>query len=258
MADISSDIGSDNKKKKNEFRSSEIDRLKTSLSKEDKLNRNLDNQIDHILSELENQFIIVNRFDYYGNSIPLGAFCYAIPFILLGFYELDIFDKPDEFIFFVFLFFGGLGQVTAGIFEYIKSRTFPTIFYLLYGVYFISYFFLNYKYSTDPIYVDKFSDYLKVFYASWAALSFPIFLGSIRTNIIYLVQNLTACGFFVVKCIGESRDIGVLREKVAGILELITGFASIYLCFSQIINEHFKKNILPTFKLKADNEIDIL
>ncbi len=48
-----------------------------------------------------------------------------------------------------------------------------------------------------------------------------------------------------------------MRGKVAGILELITGFFSLYLGFTQIINEHFKKNILPTIKLKQENEIDI-
>lgn len=94
-------------------------------------------------------------------------------------------------------------------------------------------------------------------YITWAGLSFPIFIGSIRTNLIYLIQNVSVCGFFVVKCIAECHDIPVLREKVAGILELVTGFFSIYLCFSQIINEHFKRSILPTIKLKIQNEIDL-
>ena len=153
------------------------------------------------------------------------------------------------------LFFGGLGQITAGMFEYIKSRTFPTILYLLYGIYFISFFFFKYKYSEESD--DKKRDYLKYFFGTWAGLSFPIFIGSIRTNLIYLIQNVSVCGFFVVKCIAECHDIPVLREKVAGILELVTGFFSIYLCFSQIINEHFKRSILPTIKLKLQNEIDL-
>ena len=62
---------------------------------------------------------------------------------------------------------------------------------------------------------------------------------------------------FIVKCIGIYKDIDIFKELISGILELVTGFLSIYIFFSQIINEHFKKNILPTIKLKTENEIDI-
>ena len=254
MAETSKNSDSENKRNI-DIRPSEIDRLKNSLSKNDNYSKPLDNQIDYLLNKFQEQPIIVTRLDYYGNAIPLGAFCYAVSFILYGFYETKIFKEIDRLIYLVMLFFGGLGQITSGMFEYIKSRTFPTILYLLYGIYFISFFFFKYKYSEESD--DKKRDYLKYFFGTWAGLSFPIFIGSIRTNLIYLIQNVSVCGFFVVKCIAECHDIPVLREKVAGILELVTGFFSIYLCFSQIINEHFKRSILPTIKLKLQNEIDL-
>ena len=238
-------------------RESEIDRLKNSLRKEDNLNKKGDKQIDYLFNKIKNNLIIVNRLDYYGNSIPLGAICYGISFIIYGFYESTIYSTPDKFTYYVLLFFGGLGQLTAGIFEYIKSRTFPTISYLLYGFYFITFFLLNYKYSKDTN-DTTFIDCKKIFFGTWAGLALPIFIGSLKTNIIYLIQNFSVLGFFIVKCIGECKDYKILKGKVAGILELITGFFSIYLCFSQIINQHFKKNILPTIKLKVENEIDIL
>ena len=125
------DISSEKNRRINEIKASEMDRLKTSLSKGEDHNKILDNQIEYLLNKLKEQPIIVNRLDYYGNTIPLGAFCYAVSFILLGFYETKIFEKPDKFTYLVLLFFGGLGQITAGMLEYIKSRTFPTIVYLL-------------------------------------------------------------------------------------------------------------------------------
>ena len=236
---------------------SEIDRLKNSLRKESTPYIKKDKQIDYLFNKLKNSLIIVNRLDYYGNSIPLGALCYGISFIIYGFYESTIYSTPDKFTYLVLLFFGGLGQLTTGIFEYIKSRTFPTILYLLYGFYFLSFFLLNFNYSKDNTDIS-FVDCKKIFFGTWTGLSLPLLIGSLKTNIIYLVQNISVFGFFIVKCIGECKDIKILKEKVAGILELITGFFSIYLCFSQIINQHFKKIILPTIKLKLENEIDIL
>ena len=213
----------------------------------------LDNQIDALLTKLQSTPLIVNRLDYYGNSIPLGAFCFAIPFILFGFYESGVLDKPDSFTFAIILLFGGVGQITAGVFEYIKSRTFPTIVYLVYGLFFVS-FFLSYYYNTD---VFEKVDCKKIFYGTWAGLSFPLVIGSLQTNVIYLLQNLVVFGFFILRCIGECLDIETLNKKVSGILELVTGFLSLYLCFSQILNEHFRRVILPAFPIKKDNEIDL-
>ena len=213
----------------------------------------LDNQIDLFLSKLQNSPLLINRLDYYGNSIPLGAFCFAISFIVYGFYECGVFKEPDAFSFAVLFLFGGIGQITAGIFEYIKSRTFPTVIYLLYGLYFISFFFSFYYYS--DIYKEK--DSRKIFYGTWAGLSFPLVIGSFQTNVVYLLQNIAAFAFFIIRCIGECKDLGILNTTVSGILELVTVFLSLYLCFSQVINEHFRRTILPAFPIKKDNEIDI-
>ena len=213
----------------------------------------LDNQIDLFLSKLENSPLLINRLDYYGNSIPLGAFCFGISFIVYGFYECKVFNKPDAFTFAVLFLFGGIGQITAGIFEYIKSRTFPTMIYLLYGLYFISFFFSFYYYS--DIYQEN--DSRKIFYGTWAGLSFPLVIGSFQTNVVYLLQNIAAFAFFIVRCIGECIPSELLNTTVSGILELVTGFLSLYLCFSQVLNEHFRRTILPAFPIKKDNEIDI-
>ena len=212
-----------------------------------------DEQLDNLLNKLENTPLLVNRLDYYGNSIPLGAFCFGISFILYGFFECKIFSKPDQFTFIILLLFGGIGQITAGCFEFIKSRSYPTVVYLLYGLYFIS-FFLCYYFEDD---IFNIGDCKKIFYGTWAGLSFPLVIASFQSNFVYLLQNLAIFGFFIVRCIGECKNWDVLNGLVSGILELVAGFLSLYLSFSQILNEHFKCTILPAFPLKSDNEIDI-
>jgi succinate-acetate transporter protein len=209
-----------------------------------------DDPIDTLLAKLENSPLIVNRLDYYGNSIPLGAFCFAISFVLYGFYECKVYSKPDSFIYTIILIFGGIGQLTAGVFEYIKARTFPTVVYLLFGLYFISFFLFN-------KYFYHINDCRKIFFGTWAGLTFPVLIGSFKTNVIYILQIASVLGFFIVRCIGECRNYDALNTTVSGILELVTGFLSLYLCFSQVLNEHFRRNILPAFAIQKDNEIDI-
>ena len=216
-----------------------------------KLNPNLENNLyKDLLNKIKNSPVIVNRLDYYPNSIPLGSFCFAVSFILYGFYESKVHESEDNFLYIVIFFFGGIGQLTAGIFEFIKSRTFPATLYITYGLYFLSFFYGN-KYNS------KFTkDAQKVFFGSWAFLSAPLIVYSLRTNIFFLIQNVAAVAFFVIKCIGICGDYSKLKGTVSGILELVAGFSSLYICYGQILNEHFGTTVLPSVPLKQDNEID--
>ena len=93
--------------------------------------RNIKN-IKELLNHLGRSALWVNRLDYYGNSIPIGAFCNAVAFILVGFERVHTFTK-DEFLQGVLLIFGSLGQITCGLLEYIKLRSYSALLYLTLG-----------------------------------------------------------------------------------------------------------------------------
>ena len=229
----------------------DIKESKNGLNTDENKQENSENKVDYILSKLQHTNLVVNQLDYYANSIPLGSFCFAISFILNGLFECQIHKKDDQLLYLVIFMFGGVGQITSGVLEYIKSRTFPSSLYLTYGLYFLSYFFA--KLSGDIIFTDKNQ---AIFYGSWACLSFPIYIGSFKTNIFLSIQNLATIGFFVIKCIGVSYNINALKEIVSGILELVAGFSSLYICFGQILNEHYKFQLFPAIPFMKKNDID--
>lgn len=208
---------------------------------------------DNLLYNINYHTLLVNKLDFYGNSIPLGAFCFAISSIMYGFYECNV-HNGDKFLYIIILLFGGFGQVTAGIFEYIKSRTFPSHLYLLYGIYYICLFVIKYPFSDNSPYNGE---CFAFFFGSWACLTFPLLIGSFHTNIFYLLQTFFVCAFFVVRCIGECYGIKAMIGIVSGILEIINGVISLYICFNQIINETLGFQLLPSFNLQKDNEIDL-
>ena len=209
---------------------------------------------DSLLYNINNYALLVNKLDFYGNSIPLGAFCCAISFIMYGFYECNIHKNNDKFLYIILLLFGGCGQIISGILEYIKGRTFPSNLYLLYGIYFISFFLVKYPYSETPYYSQE---CFQFFYGSWASLTFPLFIGSFHTNLFYLLQTFCICSFFVIRCIGECYDIDSMNGIVSGILEIIIGVISLYICINQIINESVGFQLLPSFCFQKDNDIDL-
>lgn len=219
-------------------------------------------RINKLMAYTGYNILIVNRLDYYGNSIPLGAFCNALTFIIYGFQRANVFKTKDSFLWGIILLYGGLGQATAGILEYVKGRTFTSMLYISYGFYCLSHFayyfcpLLFAKYGIIGINFHEPS--LCAFYGCWTVISIPITIGSIRTNLFYVLQCIATSAFFVLRCFGEGFLRYGLMRQAAGILQIIAGFLSLYICINQLVNEQFRKQFLPAVVLQKDNEIDIV
>lgn len=225
--------------------------------------KNLDN-IKNLLFKLETSVLAINRIDYYANSIPIGAFCNAVAFILFGFTRCHVFSGDmDTFLQGILLIFGALGQITCGLLEYLKVRSYSALLYLTLGFYSLSHFFIE-DYRGDPKSNNK--EYLNIengnreelaiYYGAWFILILPLVLASIRINIFFLIQTTSTCFFFLFRWIGEVSKKKGLYDYTSGIFQLISGFSSLYIFCYQIIDEQWRKEILPVINLNVKNEID--
>lgn len=223
--------------------------------------------IKKLIEKLGITALVVNRLDYYANAIPLGAFCNAIAFILYGFQRCKVLNTNDTFLWGLIFLFGGIGQVTAGFFEFLKGRSFPSTVYLTYGFYCLSHFatyIIPLKFSQYSIIgINQDNCSLAFFYGAWFFISIPIVICSLKTNLFYLLQTLSTTLFFFFRYVGEIKDNDKndflhLRRNVAGIIECISGFISLYICINQLINEQLGRQLLPSFPLALYNEIDLM
>ena len=218
-----------------------------------------------LFAKMGREYLVCHRIDYYGNSIPLGAFSYALAFIIYGFYRCRVYRVNDTFLWAVILLFGGIGQCTAGFLEFCKGRAFPTALYITYGFYCLSHYAsyvipqcFNINHNTSMIY-NYTEDSICAFYCGWVFISFALLLGSIRTNCLYICQCLSAFGFFLLRAVGEGMSSLGTKRTAAGILQVISGFFSLLVCFSQILNnETFYSPLFPTFPTVPNNEIDLM
>ena len=210
-------------------------------------------ELNQLVQSLGWRLINVNRLDYYSNTIPIGAFCNAVAFILFGFQLCDIF-KCDDFLNGVILIFGGLGQITTGILEFIKGRAFPCMVYFTYGLYCLSLFFIKINLFEGINFIDK---DLTPFYSAWMIISIPITISSIKINLFYILHTLLTTAFFVLEVFGNGFDEKKVKEAASGVILSISGFISLYIFLNQIINEAMKFPMLPAIPIKPDNEVDI-
>ena len=223
------------------------------------------NMLESLFKKFGKDPWIFNRLDYYGNSIILGSFCNALAFIIYGFYSCKVYTINDTFLWSVILLFGGLGQITAGFLEYCKNRSFPCTLYLCLGFYCLSHYayyviqpHFNINYNRYMYYTyDQKS--LAAFFAGWTFIAFALLLSSVRSNLLYIIQCATCFAFFLLRAIGEGCGSLGTRRNAAGILEAISGFFSLLICLSQIINNESCYNLcFPTCPMSPDNEIDML
>jgi succinate-acetate transporter protein len=218
-------------------------------TKEDKSNIQ---QIKQLVDSLGYSLIDINRLDYYSNTIPLGAFCNAVAFILYGFEQCHVFHNQN-FLEGVLLIFGGIGQITTGLLEFIKARAFPSSLYFTYGFFCLSLYIIK----INLFKLDKAKADMSAFYGAWMIISIPITISSIKINFFYILQTFLTTAFFVIEVIGEGFDEIKLRENTGGIILSIAGFISLYIFLTQIINESMKFPLLPAIPIKPNNEVDI-
>ena len=218
-----------------------------------------------LLGKFGHDILTWNQLDYYGNAIPLGSFCYALAFITYGFYRCKVYRVNDSFLWAVILLFGGIGQCTAGFLEWCKGRSFVTALYLTYGFYCLS----HYAYYIIPewFYINRNQSMLYnfsenaicAFYSAMVVISFGILLASTRTNLLYILQCITAFVFFLLRAVGEGSGSLGTKRNAAGILQVISGFFSLLICISQLLNnEAFHRPCFPTCPMSPYNEVDVM
>ena len=215
--------------------------------------------IKELLYKLERTPLFVNRLDYFGNAIPIGAFSFAITFIIFGFYQVNAYDDTNKlFLSGIILFFGGLGQITAGLLEYLKVRSYTALLYLTLGFFCFSDWFIEgsyYLYSNNKRIVGGHEE--KAFYfGAWFFIMLPLVIASLKTNIFFFAQTGSTCIFFLLRWIGEAADKKGLYETASGVFQIIAGIVSFYIFCYQIIDEEWRKEILPVLAIDKENDID--
>lgn len=212
----------------------------------------------HLFDKLRRSILYLIRVEVYGNMIPLGSFCFAITFIIYGFYRCKVFTINETFIWAMIFYFGAIGQLTAGFLEYIrKNRTFPATVYTVFGGYCLSHYYLyminKYNLGNSMTYQHH-QGSVCAFYSAWLVITFAVLIASVKTNLFYILQLLCTFVAFLLRAIGEGTGSLGTKRNAAGILQVIAGFFSLIIFMSQVLNkEIFQRPVFPTMPMGTNN-----
>ena len=174
------------------------------------------------------------------NPGPLGLLGFGMTTILLNIHNAG-FLPLSIVIIAMGIAMGGLAQIIAGIRELVQGNTFAGTAFTAYGLFWWSLvlIWVNPFGSTaaDPI---SMGFYLLL----WGIFTFVMFIGTLKHNRATQVVFGSLTILFLLLALGDfTGNHGI--TTIAGFEGIFCGASAIYSAAGQILNEEYKKTILP-------------
>jgi succinate-acetate transporter protein len=145
------------------------------------------------------------------------------------------------------LFYGGLAQLLAGMWEFRKGNTFGATAFTSYGAFWLSYAIFA-KFIAPGLPASTAHQAAGLYLLIWAVFTVYMVVAALKVNGAVLGVFVALAVTFVVLAIGQFADsTGV--GKVGGWLGLITAVLAWYASFAVVTNATWKRAVLPTWPL---------
>ncbi len=185
------------------------------------------------------------------NPAPLGLIGFGMTTVLLNLRTAGIIPAETSLavIFAMGIFYGGMAQIFAGVMEFKKGNTFGMVAFLSYGLFWMTFVFLNLFSSFDPAWTaaaDKAS--MSAYLVCWGIFTFLMFFGTLKTNrVLQFVFLSLAILFFLLAIADGLTFIGnpaaPIIGTIAGYEGIVCGASAFYLAMAEV-------NGWPTFPVE--------
>jgi len=181
---------------------------------------------------------------------PLGLAAFAATTFLLSLFNAGIVtdEALETVVLPLALFYGGLAQLLAGMWEFRKANTFGATAFTSYGAFWLSYAAYA-KFVKPDIPEESVHTASGLFLLVFAIFTAYMFLASLRVSGAVAIVFATLLATFVVLTIGDLADTESI-VKVGGWLGLITAVFAWYASFATVANDTWKRTTLPTLPAK--------
>jgi uncharacterized protein len=143
----------------------------------------------------------------------------------------------------VALAYGGIMQLLAGMWAFVKRDTFAAVALSSYGAFWISFWVLN-AFFFDKIPASEQADALGLYLISWGIFTAYMFLVSLRVSVAVALVFATLVPTYLLLGIGKSADsIGLFH--VGGAFGIATALLAWYTSFGITMNKTVGKERIP-------------
>lgn len=177
---------------------------------------------------------------------PLGLAGFAATTFVLSSFNAHLIDQNLlPVVLPLALFYGGLIQLLAGMWEFRKGNTFGATAFGSYGAFWLSYA-AYVKFVAGDLPADTAHQATGLFLLIWAIFTVYMTVAAMRTNGALLAVFVALAATFVVLTIAEFAE-STGTTKVGGWIGLLTAVLAWYASFAVVTNSTWKRAVVPVF-----------
>ena len=173
---------------------------------------------------------------------PLGLAAFALTTFVLSFANAGIIPGAGSAVLGLAIFYGGLGQLIAGIWEFANKNTFGATAFCSYGGFWLAFWYLV---STKGE-VAAGHGGVGLFLIAFGIFTLYMTVASLKTNLALIAVFAALTLTFFVLGIGAAADSKAITH-VGGYLGIITALLAWYASFAIVTNSTFRRVVLPLF-----------
>ena len=178
---------------------------------------------------------------------PLGLAAFAMTTFALSLMNANIWPAAIFPALALALVYGGFAQLLAGMWEFVRKNTFGALAFTSYGAFWISYYVFV-KFLVGALKPALVPSAAGVFLLGWTIFTFYMLIASMRVSgavgAVFFVLTIT----FVLLTIGAFNSNSTITH-IGGWAGIVTAALAWYASAAGVINETFKKALVPVFPL---------
>ncbi|WP_037911011.1 acetate uptake transporter [Actinacidiphila yeochonensis] len=175
---------------------------------------------------------------------PLGLAGFAATTFVLSAFNAHLIDQNLLTVVLpLALFYGGLVQLLAGMWEFRKGNTFGATAFASYGAFWLSYAgYVKWIVATLP--ASTAHQATGLYLLVWAIFTVYMTVAALRTNAALLAVFTTLSLTFILLAVGEFAQ-STATTKIGGWLGLVTAVLAWYASFAVVTNSTWKRVVVP-------------
>ncbi len=182
------------------------------------------------------------------NPAPLGLAAFGLTTFILNFVNADLVPKDSiGMVLPVGLFYGGLAQLLAGMWEMKKNNTFGFTAFSSFGAFWMAFAVMVILKDTEVI-APVSKNGLSVFLCAWGLFTAYMFIGTLKISRALQVVFATLTILFFLLAWGEHNETVM---KIAGWEGIFCALSALYASAAQVINETWGRYVAPLGLVKS-------
>ena len=175
---------------------------------------------------------------------PLGLAAFALTTFMLSTFNAGLLPKSAEVaVLGVALFYGGIAQLFAGMWEFVKGNTFGALAFSSYGAFWMSFWYFV---AHSGLSKADAPQGVGIFLLAWTIFTLYMTLVTHRISGLLFTLFSVLLVTFVFLTIGAFASAPAITH-IGGYLGLVTAFVAWYGSFAGVHNGTVKRSVIPTW-----------